>query len=135
MLSQKMHFISSTKQWTFVVFMTVTVLTFWIRYVLCISSPATVLCFYLINCHTYSMLHIFSKMLHSILFLGNIHSSRYPPDVIFANEAMYEAMYEVFQGPFNRYRQDVPQRTPFSYFLELVSDVPRNLQTAVIKTD
>ncbi|XP_036421613.1 uncharacterized protein LOC118805114 [Colossoma macropomum] len=63
---------------------------------------------------------LLDQMLHSILFLGNIHAARYPPEVIFADEDIYDKSMCAFPTPFTRYREDVPQRTPFSYFLELI---------------
>ncbi|XP_026765943.3 uncharacterized protein LOC113524029 isoform X1 [Pangasianodon hypophthalmus] len=65
-----------------------------------------------------NMNQILEKMLHSILFLGNIHPAKYNPQDIFENS--YNYTVELFPGPFNRYRTHVPLQTPFSYFLELV---------------
>ncbi|KAL6461060.1 hypothetical protein MHYP_G00310260 [Metynnis hypsauchen] len=63
---------------------------------------------------------LLDQMLHSILFLGNINVARYPPDVIFAHKDIYEKSEYAFPTPFARYRNYVPQRTPFSYLLELI---------------
>ncbi|XP_036421428.1 uncharacterized protein LOC118804943 [Colossoma macropomum] len=66
------------------------------------------------------MLFIFSKMLHSILFLGNINAAPYYPDDIFAEKEIYLKTMKDFPQSFDKYREDVALRTPFSYFLELI---------------
>ncbi|KAB5517591.1 hypothetical protein PHYPO_G00168890 [Pangasianodon hypophthalmus] len=67
------------------------------------------------------MKQILDQMLHSILFLGNIHFSRYLPHYIFADVEMFHQTSEDFPGPFTHYQTHVALRTPFSYFLELVT--------------
>ncbi|MCI4395191.1 hypothetical protein PGIGA_G00177500 [Pangasianodon gigas] len=67
------------------------------------------------------MKQILDQMLHSILFLGNIHFSRYLPEYIFADVEMFHQTSEDFPGPFSHYQTHMALRTPFSYFLELVT--------------
>ncbi|KAI4874435.1 hypothetical protein NFI96_019381 [Prochilodus magdalenae] len=64
--------------------------------------------------------YLLDKMLHSILFLGNIHPARYSPVDIFAKREIFDATIKAFPRPFNSYRKYVPLQTPFSYFLELI---------------
>lgn len=61
-------------------------------------------------------------MLHSILFLGYIHASVYVPERIFGAGEMLERTKDAYPEPFYHYRNHVALRTPFSCFLELVSD-------------
>ncbi|XP_037396533.1 uncharacterized protein LOC108440896 isoform X1 [Pygocentrus nattereri] len=63
---------------------------------------------------------LLEKMLHSILFLGNINAAKYPPDVIFVDREIYDKSKKAFPKPFDRYNSHVPLRTPFSYLLELI---------------
>ncbi|XP_053087567.1 uncharacterized protein LOC128317724 [Pangasianodon hypophthalmus] len=57
-------------------------------------------------------------MIHSILFFGNIHEEKYGPEDIFGT--LHDKIRERFPEPFSQYTTCVPQKTPFSYFLELV---------------
>ncbi|XP_049332306.1 uncharacterized protein LOC125799490 [Astyanax mexicanus] len=67
---------------------------------------------------------LLDKMLHSIFFLGNIHCAWFDPEEIFNDSEILE----LFRGPFENYTTEVPVRTPFSYFLELVVNTSENEQ-------
>ncbi|XP_053346271.1 uncharacterized protein LOC128515995 [Clarias gariepinus] len=60
-------------------------------------------------------------MLHSILFLGNIHPAQYNPKDIFAETEVFKKTMDDFPASFKYYQTHVAKRTPFSYFLELVT--------------
>ncbi|GAA6074596.1 uncharacterized protein LOC113640148 isoform X1 [Tachysurus ichikawai] len=60
-------------------------------------------------------------MLHSILFLGHIHAAVYCPEYIFLDMDMLHRTMKDFPKPFALFRTHVAQRTPFSYFLQLLT--------------
>ncbi|KAF4080869.1 hypothetical protein AMELA_G00176310 [Ameiurus melas] len=68
--------------------------------------------------HHDQLKNLLDEMLHSILFLGNIHAAKYNPEDIF--EKTHDPIMRRFPEPFQYYQTHVPLRTPFSYFLELV---------------
>ncbi|XP_060721254.1 uncharacterized protein LOC132842545 isoform X1 [Tachysurus vachellii] len=64
---------------------------------------------------------ILEEMLHSILFLGNIHNTVYCPEYIFPHVQKLDKIKEDFPRPFDLFQTHVAQRTPFSYFLQLLT--------------
>ncbi|XP_058260248.1 uncharacterized protein LOC131362368 isoform X2 [Hemibagrus wyckioides] len=64
---------------------------------------------------------ILDHMLHSILFLGNIQATCYLPKYIFSDVEMLNRTMNDFPDAFHHYQTYVARRTPFSYFVELVT--------------
>ncbi|KAK2864891.1 hypothetical protein Q7C36_004045 [Tachysurus vachellii] len=65
---------------------------------------------------------ILEEILHSILFLGNIHVPVYRPEHIFSDKEMLHRTKEDFPRPFDLFQTEVAQRTPFCYFLQLLTE-------------
>ncbi|XP_023835192.1 uncharacterized protein [Salvelinus sp. IW2-2015] len=59
------------------------------------------------------------EMLHSIFFLGWIHSPKYTPEMILGDH-LSEMMKKIFPQPFESYTRKLPKRTPFSCVLDMV---------------
>nr|XP_046216800.1 uncharacterized protein LOC124042741 [Oncorhynchus gorbuscha] len=58
------------------------------------------------------------EMLHSIFFLGWIHSPKYTPEMILGDHL--STMMKIFPQLFESYKRKLPKRTPFSCVLDMV---------------
>lgn len=58
------------------------------------------------------------EMLHSIFFLGWIHSPKYTPEMILG--VHLSEMMKIFPQPFESYTSKLPKRTPFACVLDMV---------------
>ncbi|XP_026998321.2 uncharacterized protein LOC113640148 isoform X2 [Tachysurus fulvidraco] len=76
---------------------------------------------------------ILEQMLHSILFLGHIHAAVYRPEWIFSDVEMLQKTIKDFPKPFDLFQTHVAQRTPFSYFLQLLTVCYSENQEATVK--
>ncbi|XP_026998323.1 uncharacterized protein LOC113640149 isoform X1 [Tachysurus fulvidraco] len=76
---------------------------------------------------------ILEQMLHSILFLGHIHVPVYRPEHIFSDMEMLQRTMNVSPKPFECFQTHVALRTPFSYFLQLLTVCYSENQEATVK--
>nr|XP_020498797.1 uncharacterized protein LOC109990879 isoform X1 [Labrus bergylta] len=60
------------------------------------------------------------EVLHSIFFLGIIHSPPYLPQAIVSNNEMLKELQKWYPQPFNFYSTQLPKRSPFSCVLDMI---------------
>ncbi|CAI5690116.1 uncharacterized protein LOC116313375 [Oreochromis aureus] len=64
--------------------------------------------------------HLVDEILHSIFFLGKINEPSFPPNEIFSDDDILEALMEKYPRPFQFYLTELPRRSPFSCVLDMI---------------
>ncbi|XP_032364266.1 uncharacterized protein LOC116678450 [Etheostoma spectabile] len=60
------------------------------------------------------------EVLHSIFFLGKIHTPPFSPEKILSDDEVLSALESQYSRPFALYSSEVPRRSPFSCLLDMV---------------
>ncbi|XP_038156320.1 uncharacterized protein LOC119793292 [Cyprinodon tularosa] len=60
------------------------------------------------------------EILHSIFFLGEINTPRFPPEEIIPDQEILDQLKEKYNRPFDCYRTHLPRRSPFSCVLDMI---------------